>query len=167
MHGFLSAKLRVKVSQITNVIKKANKRLYFLTLLQRGKVPACDILSFYCTRTRPVLEYCAPVFHHALPVYLVEDIQRVQKRALSIILPECSYTDSLMSYNISTLKDRRQELCKKLFEAIVADKYHKLHHLLPPKHVPRYNLRKQRLFGRPAICTNRFMNTFMPAMSKD
>ena len=32
-------------------------------------------------------EYNIPVFHHALPQYLSDDIERVQKRAFSIICP--------------------------------------------------------------------------------
>ena len=56
-------------------IKKANKRIYFIVLLKRAKVPCSDIINFYCTDIKPVLEYCAPVFHHALPQYLSEDIE--------------------------------------------------------------------------------------------
>jgi hypothetical protein len=67
------------VDHVNEVIKKANKRLYFLILLKRANVPACDIVNFYCTVIRPVLEYCAPVFHHALPVYLCDDLERIQK----------------------------------------------------------------------------------------
>ena len=57
-------------AHINAVIKKANKRLYFLLLLRRAGVPPSDIVNFYCTCIRPVLEYCSPVFHHALPLYL-------------------------------------------------------------------------------------------------
>ena len=71
---------------ISECIKKANKRLYFIVLLKRANVPLSDIVNFYCTVIRPVLEYCAPVFHHALPQYLSDDIERVQKRVLSIII---------------------------------------------------------------------------------
>ena len=72
---------------ISECIKKANKRLSFIVLLKRANVPLSDIVNFYCTMIRPVLEYCAPVFHHALPQYLSDDIEGVQKRALSIICP--------------------------------------------------------------------------------
>ena len=45
--------------------------MYFLILLKRARVPVNDIVSFlYSTCIRPVLEYCAPVFHHALSAYL-------------------------------------------------------------------------------------------------
>ena len=74
-------------NHIVDCIKKANKRLYFIVLLKRARVPLNDIVNFYCTTIRPVLEYCTPVFHHTLPAYLNEDIERIQKRALSIISP--------------------------------------------------------------------------------
>ena len=64
------------IDHVNEVIKKANKRLYFLILLKRANVPACDIVNFYCTVIRPVLEYFAPVFHHALPVYACDDLER-------------------------------------------------------------------------------------------
>ena len=34
---------------ISDVIKKAYKRLYFLILLKQASVPSDDILNFYCT----------------------------------------------------------------------------------------------------------------------
>ena len=103
---------------ISDVIKKANKRMYFLILLKRAKVPAHDI-CFYLTCIRPVLEYCAPLYHHALPDYLCKDIERIQKRALSIISPGLSYCDNLSMFNMDSLKGRRIEQCNKFFESIV------------------------------------------------
>ena len=69
------------------VIKKANKKVFFcLILLRRADIPPKDIVTFHCTCVRSILEYCLPVFHHALPKYLQEDIERVQKRALMRVL---------------------------------------------------------------------------------
>ena len=34
---------------VSELIKKANKRMYFLALLKRAKVPTSDIVSFYST----------------------------------------------------------------------------------------------------------------------
>ena len=53
--------------------------MYFLILLKRARVPINDIVSFYSSCIRTVLEYCAPVFHHALPAYLSDELERVQK----------------------------------------------------------------------------------------
>ena len=54
-------------THIGEIITKANKRMYFLVLLRKAGVPSSDIVNFYCTCVRPLLEYCAPVFHHAIP----------------------------------------------------------------------------------------------------
>ena len=62
---------------VLDVIQKANKRIYFLILLKRANVPAHDIICFYLTCIRPVLEYCAPLYHNALPDYLSKDIERI------------------------------------------------------------------------------------------
>ena len=149
---------------ISECIKKANKRLYFIVLLKRAKVPLSDIVNFYCTAIRPVLEYCAPVFHHALPQYLSDDIERVQKRVLSIISPYSSYSECLTRFDLLTLHARRVALCNKLFESLTSCPDHKLSSVLPPKREHRYNLRQSRAYTMPRIYTNRFKNTFIPSM---
>ena len=150
---------------VSSTIKKANKRLYFLVLLRRAKVPSSDIVSFYCTCIRPVLEYCSPVFHNALPEYLSNDLEQVQKRALSIISPGKNYSDNLESFNMVSLLDRRIELCNRLFKSM-ENESHKLHYLLHPKYNSLYNLRRKRDYKLPLIRTNRTMNTFINAMSR-
>ena len=69
-------------AHIEEVIKKAHKHVYLLISLHRANIPPKDIVTFHCTCVRSILEYCLPVFHYALPKYLQEDIERVQKRAL-------------------------------------------------------------------------------------
>ena len=105
-------------NHIVDCIKKANNRLYFIVLLKRARVPLNDIVNFYCTTIRPVLEHCAPVFHYALPAYLNEDIDRIHKRAISIISPAMSYRECLDSLGLPTLYDRRNGLCRQLFDSI-------------------------------------------------
>ena len=151
---------------VSEIIKKANKRMYFLILINRAKVPASDIVSFYTTCIRPVLEYCAPLYHNALPDYLCKDIERVQKRALSIISPALSYQDSLQSFKINTLKVRRNNHCQKFFNKVVSEPEHKLHHLLPAKNKCSYNLRSQRAFAAEKTGTKRFSSTFIPSVSR-
>ena len=65
--------------------------------------------SAYCTCTRPVLEYCAPLFFHALPACLSDDRELIQKRAFSITSPGFPYSGNLKLHNITTLKGRRLE----------------------------------------------------------
>lgn len=47
---------------ISDVIRKSSKRLYFIVLLKRARVPIEDIITLYCICIRPVIEYCAPAF---------------------------------------------------------------------------------------------------------
>ena len=149
---------------VNEAIRKANKRLYFLVLLKRAGVNPHDIINFYCTVVRPVLEYCSPIFHHALPVYLINDIKRVQKRAPSIISPDCSYSLCLSIYDLDTLRSRREEQCFKLSNVIPGN--HKLSHLLPRKNVNHYNLRRNRKYDLPSVRTKRFQRSFIPVMCR-
>ncbi len=58
-----------------NKANKANKRMYFLIQLKRAMVPVVDLKSFYITCIRSVLDYGVPVFHYALPKYLMKDLE--------------------------------------------------------------------------------------------
>ncbi len=149
---------------IEDTIKKANKRLYCLVQLKRAKVPEKEIVQFYCTCIRPILEYAAPVFHHSLPQYLADDLERVQQRSLGIIFKCEKYNKCLEYSGLETLVNRRQVLCSKLFDSITSNLDHKLYKLLPPKKKQTYNLRHKRSFSSLLVRTKRFKNTFIPYM---
>ena len=69
---------------IEHIIKKATARLYFPKKLKRAGLPDSHLLHFYITVIRPVLEYCAPVWHYALTKAQSESQEAVQKRAVHI-----------------------------------------------------------------------------------
>ena len=119
-------------------MKKAATRLYFLKQLKRAKVPPNDMLLFYTTCIRPVLEYPCPVFHHSLPQYQSNEMERLQKRTLRITQPDLSYAEALVALDITSLYERRKALSNVLFDQIVRDESHKLHDLLPPRNESTY-----------------------------
>ena len=80
---------------INSVVSKASKRLYIIRALCRNGVPVEDLIEIYFALIRSVLEYCCVIWHSALPAYLAEQLERVQKRAFRIILPEYTYSDAL------------------------------------------------------------------------
>ena len=137
--------------------------MYFLVLLKRAKFPVLDTVNFYCTCIRSILEYCSPVFHFALPAYLNDDLERVQRRAMSIISPGVSYHQNLELCNLSSLQERRKDQCSKLFHSIASDPTDKLHKLLPPRHEAEYNLRRTHMFDLPHMHMDRFKRTFILA----
>ena len=54
---------------INNIVKKASKRLYFLSQLKRAKVSSNELVNFYVTCIRSLLLYSCQVFHFNLPEF--------------------------------------------------------------------------------------------------
>ena len=95
---------------IEHIVKKANKRLYALRALKKSGLTITQLVQVYCSIVRSVLEYACPVWA-ALPKYLEDAIESVQKRALRIVLPNCHYDDALIQSGITALSQRREEAC--------------------------------------------------------
>ena len=72
------------------IYKKASKRLYLLRVLKRADVDEMSILKVYLTTIIPVLEYGILVWQ-AIPGYLLDKTESLQKRVLHIVFP---YIDS-------------------------------------------------------------------------
>ena len=144
------------------ICKKVAVSLYFLRQLKRAKVPANDLLSFYTTCIRPVAEYACPVFHTALPQYLSDQLERLQKRALRIISTnDLSYRQALEVFTIPTLYDRREAIGNSTFQEISNNNNHKLYSLLPPPYLGMLRTRKNRKFQVSRFKTNRFTDSFI------
>ena len=85
----------------------------------------------------------------------------IQKRAVRAIFPGMSYFDILNHINLSTLKERRDYLCKKYFINMQALS-HKVHCLLPKKRLVDYNLRHGNMYPLTVTRTNRLKNSLIP-----
>jgi hypothetical protein len=146
---------------ISEILRKAATRLYFLRQLKRTKIAEKDLVTFYTTCIRPITEYACPVFHNGLPKYLSDDLERIQKRALRIIFPYSSYTEALELCCLQSLYDRRKSLTTKLFEELCSNTSHKLHHLLAEINTCTADLRNRRKFNLPRCKTNRLKDSFI------
>ena len=147
-------------AQITEVTEKAAKRLYFLVQLKRARVPQKDLCLLYITCVRSVIDYAAPVFHHALPAYLSQELERVQKRAMRIICPGIEYQQALALMSLPTVAEHHHNICTRTFESIMSA------FLLPPLYKSNYNLRHARCFTLPRCKKNRFKNSFFIASGR-
>ena len=103
-------------SHINSICSKASARLYFLKQLKRSGVSADDLVHFYITVIRSVLEYACPAWHTSLTVDCANQIESIQKRAVNIIYSNCNYRDVCARINLQTLFDRREELCRSFFK---------------------------------------------------
>ena len=73
------------------IMKKANRRLYALRYLRRCGVSAHDSAMVYYSLVLSILEYARAMFA-ALPQYLSDSLERIQKRVLVIIFPGSTYS---------------------------------------------------------------------------
>ena len=145
------------------MVKKANKRLFLLTLLKRAEVQLEDMITIYTSIIRPVLEYACVVWHSSLPEYLHNDIEGVQKRALIIACGMDSYDRNLKISKLTTLRDRRQELCYQFFQDMKRSEHtRKLHAMFPHERIANYELRYMNYLEVPLCRTNRYVNSFLP-----
>ena len=74
-------------AHINSITTKAAKRLYLLRQLKRAGIAHNDLVRFHCSAIRSVLEYACQVFHCNLPLYLSDEIKRIQRRALRTSFP--------------------------------------------------------------------------------
>ena len=135
---------------ISDITAKAAKRPYILSQLKRTGVSSKDLVSFYCSAIRSVVEYAFALFHCSLPGYLIEELERIQKCVLRVILPDLKYRDAINTGNVNTLYDRREPLLNKPLKEILYNNQHELASLLLQRSQCR-RLSKNRMFDIP-VC---------------
>ena len=109
-----------------------------------------------------IISYTHGNLGNEVPNILIEGkVEMIQKRAVRAIFPGMSYVDILNHINLSTLKERRDYLCKKYFINMQA-RSHKVNCLLPKKRLVDYNLRHGNMYPLTVTRTNRFKNSLIP-----
>ena len=132
---------------VDNLIKKGAREIYFLVQLKRARVPAEDLVAYYCACIRSSLDYACPVFHYSLPQYLQSELESVQKRALACIFPGMPYREALERACLTSIGEHHEDITKSLFRSISENQDSKLHHLIPEAYSPHYNFKRQRTFN--------------------
>jgi hypothetical protein len=136
---------------IDSFVTKASKRLYIIRTLRRSGVPA------------EVLEYCCVVWHNTLPSYLANQLERVQKRALRIILPEYTYSEALTFLKCARLDERREKLWLKTLKNIPQGSPLFSHIPAPRDTCYDYNLRNSNALTTIKCRTERYRRSFFPS----
>jgi len=121
---------------IDAITSKAALRLHFLKQLKRSGAGSDDLLYFYVTVTRSVLEYACSVWHSSLYAAQTKALESLQRRAMRVIFQDNDYTMSLIRAELETLESRRDQLTERFFQHSVLPESSCLHYLLPDKHDP-------------------------------
>ena len=115
--------------------------------------------SFYTACIRSVVTYAAPVFSHALPKYLKDELVRVEKRAMSIICSGLPYLEAIELVNIVPIVDFITGLYSCTFDTTIKVPEHRLNNLIPFSGGSRHALRCNKRFIAPKCKTNHFRSS--------
>ena len=104
-------------------------------MLKHAGVGQQHLVKPYCTLIRPALEYEVYTWHRGPAEFQADQIERVQKQVLHIILPDSSYRNALLATGLQILVERHIDLCGRFATHLMVDP--ELHTWLPPIHRPR------------------------------
>ena len=104
--------LIVRITLPHRIVRKANGRMALLRKLSEFGAQKEDLKDIYILYIRSILEQSSVVWHTSLSEQNIQDMERVQKSALTLILNnKCKdYQKALNILGLDTLKDRREVL---------------------------------------------------------
>ena len=142
------------------IVKKANARMELLRRVVSFGTPVEDLKTIYMLFIRSLLEQSATVWHSSLTEENVNDLERVQKSALKIILQEKykTYKQALAQLGLESLSERREQLCLNFAEKCLKNQKTKdIFPLNPKSH--QMGTRKQEKFQVQHANTGRLKNS--------
>jgi hypothetical protein len=157
----ISNKLRWD-DHVSTIYEKANKRLHYLKLLKRSSVTVDDLVQFYKSVVRPVVEYACPVWQSSLTAEQRNRLESIQRRAMKLIFNSDDNSFYTL-YNIEPINIRLDNLAKSFFHRI-CNTNDCIHYLLPSKRPEELLLRLRQPDTFPGILcrTEKFLKSFIP-----
>ena len=141
------------------------KRMTILRNLATFHVPVLEMVNIYCLYIRSVAEHSSVVWSSSLTVGEQNDLERVQKVALRLILGQnyVSYANALYLANLETLKTRRVQLSKRFAykctqNELLCDMFPLSEHNVNTRYPEKYLVTKAR--------TNRLAISAIPTMQR-
>ena len=133
------------------------KRLWAVTKLKKAGVSNDDILHFYYMKIRSVLETNSAVFHSMLTQEDTDDIERVQKIVLRVLLDEnyVDYHNACILLNVQSLQVRRIKMALNFALRCLTNEKFK-HFFKPNAHI---TIRNPDKFDVPFAHTSRYQNS--------
>ncbi|KAI8506454.1 hypothetical protein Bbelb_158810 [Branchiostoma belcheri] len=140
--------------------------MFMLRRLKTFGLPTADLVTVYCSFIRPILGYCAPVYHNSLTSKQTATLEHVQRRACRVILGRQynDYASALLQCGLESLLERRNGLSRRF--AISMQRSERTADLLPPTRLESHGrcLRNSKTLTLPTIRTTRFSNSPVPSL---
>ena len=151
----------------SSLVKKANARLLLLRKAKEYTNCKSDLKIIYISYIRSILEQSSVIWHSSLTSDNQNDIERIQKNALRIILGDQykSYKSALNSLQIESLIERREQLALKFAKnCIDNEKTKALFPLREKKH--QMQVRKNEKYKVLSTKTERLKNSTVPYLQR-
>ena len=149
------------------LVRQGNIRMQFLHKASKFTNNIKDLKQIYISQIRSKLEQSAVVWHSSLTQRNENDLERVQKAALKVILRERyqNYGDALTTLRIKSLKDRREDLCLKFAKSCLkVEKFKKFFPLNKKDHV--MSMRNSEKFALEKCGSVRYRDSALPYMKR-
>ena len=151
-------------TQVNYMNKNVAKRLFMLRSLKRFGFNKSELVTVYKGYIRPLLEYSDVIWHSSLTSNQTHQLEKVQKRALRIILGTdyISYANALDVCDVDHLSARREQHSLKFAQSL--PKCSRTSKLLPPcrGEIHGRQLRNNAKLTQPRARTNRYACSPIP-----
>ena len=115
-------------AHVDYMVKKANKKIWLLRKMKQLKLDTHILVDFYCKEIRSILEFGAVVWHSGLTIKMRNQIERIQRVCINLILCDLSvkvsYFVGCTLLNLEPLYFRRIELCRRFIQKASVDPRH-------------------------------------------
>ena len=146
-----------------DICKRAFARISMITKLKYVGVSIPDLIDVFSLFVRSLLEYCSVSWHSSLTQEQSDDIERVQRTALKVILGK-EYTDYQSSLNkcgLESLYSRREKRCLTFGLRSLKHPKHKL--MFPLNNIPdATNTRNRNMFEVNFARTSTYQKSAIP-----
>ena len=148
--------------QVDVLIKSANIRMRWLHAARKFTDDRKILKQIYTTYIRSILENAATVWHSGLTQLNVNDLERLQKASLRVILGNkySTYEEALSDMNIESLYDRRTKLCFNFIKKSI--KLDNFKNLFPENKNVNMNIRNHEKYLMKKYKTERCKKTSVP-----
>jgi hypothetical protein len=143
---------------VISICSKAASRLHFLKITKRASMSTDDLIHYYESVIRPVIEYAAcPVWNSSLTKGQTRQLESIQRRAIKIIFGNDATQIAHALTTLPTLAERRDKLSRQFFSGILSSNSC-LFHLLPDQRDTNVTskLRYAKNYSPPFARTERF-----------
>ena len=98
-------------AHVDYMLSKVNRKLWTLRNIKKAGMSKDDMINVFNTIIRPVCDFASVTYHSMLTLEQSEEIERVQKRAMRIILGwDTNYRELIDTGKVESLKKRRERM---------------------------------------------------------